>query len=609
MIVNPDKDVVVGTSGQISAPIAQSQNYVINSGASSIANYARWGDDLVVQFSSGQELRINNFFINGPSFHKLMLIDNGVRIDVDFSQATTNVGDGIADELINYSQVGESISVSTLLGILGGVAVAAGGLYGAYGEGREHHREGEVKNFLLPNKPIVDVTDDQEPHTGIVRNGSATNDTTPTLEGEGAIPGGTIKIYLEGQNPIYVPVNEDGTWSYTFSELADGRYVIKITQIDKFGRESEETVVNFEVDTVPPEAPIIQSVEDNVEPIGTVEAGSVTNDATPTFSGTGEPGSMITIYVGDKSYGTTIVDINGNWKLELWEDLPDGENTIVVTSTDGAGNESAPSEGFTFVVDTTPPEAIDFNSISFENNGTTGAPAAVTSSLRPSFEGKSSADAVYIEVFDNGVSIGKAQVNSDGSWIFVPDQDLELGVHNFSFAAVDAAGNHSSRTEIFQFLIIKSDDTNEELVEDTPSGDMSINDGNDHDSSKDDEPNGQAEQTPEERTDVVGNEAHTVIVGSGLGETFSARFVDVDTVDSNSAVTEQFSDNGIEDHMIITSATHGDLEASGLFTTTSVSDMLVENSFELETMAFTSPIGDSDFSLENLVIIANISQV
>ncbi|WP_227540623.1 hypothetical protein, partial [Klebsiella pneumoniae] len=51
------------------------------------------------------------------------------------------------------------------------------------------------------------------------------------------------------------------------------------------------------IDTAAPQAPTITSVIDDVLPgTGSLDTGQITNDARPTFNGTGEAGATITLY-------------------------------------------------------------------------------------------------------------------------------------------------------------------------------------------------------------------------------------------------------------------------------------------------------------------------
>ncbi len=57
-------------------------------------------------------------------------------------------------------------------------------------------------------------------------------------------------------------------------------------------------------------------VTDNVgEEQGVVSNGGITDDTTPTLSGTAEPGSTVTIFDKGIQIGTALVAENGNWSF------------------------------------------------------------------------------------------------------------------------------------------------------------------------------------------------------------------------------------------------------------------------------------------------------
>lgn len=472
MIASPDTDIILKAGQQITAPLSTPQNYAIQSSMASIANYTRWGNDLVVQFSSGEQLRINNFFMNGSNFHKLMLIDNGTRIEIDFSKALTNISDGIDNGMVQYAQVSESLSVKTLLGILSNVAVGAGGLYLTYGNNGSSDKDPNLLSNTKnpPNSPEADIVNDDKDPKEIVRNGGSTNDNTPTLEGEGGVPGGTVSITVNNHHPVYVTIGSDGKWSYTFPKLNDGDYTIILTQTDQNGLKSQETHIEFTVDTVAPDVPNLESVNDNVDLEGIIENGGITNDPTPEFKGKAEPNSTITIYADGEKVAATKTDKDGNWSIELLKNLKDGEHKFQITATDAAGNESAKSDVFVLTVDTTPPAPLSDNTIYWgaadggELTAFTADTPIYTTIRKLALKGIANAagdkyDAKWIEIYDNGVSIGKVEISIDGTWRFAPDINFGLGSHNFSFEAIDAAGNRSSRANVAQFIISAPSET------------------------------------------------------------------------------------------------------------------------------------------------------
>lgn len=67
------------------------------------------------------------------------------------------------------------------------------------------------------------------------------------------------------------------------------------------------------MNTTPLTAPLVTNIEDNVGVItGSLTSGSVTDDTTPTISGTGTPGSTVLIYDGGIPIAITTVGANGS---------------------------------------------------------------------------------------------------------------------------------------------------------------------------------------------------------------------------------------------------------------------------------------------------------
>jgi len=85
----------------------------------------------------------------------------------------------------------------------------------------------------------------------------------------------------------------------------------------------------------------------------TPSEGSMTNDTTPTISGTSERDAIVVVTIGVNTY-TTVADDSGNWTLDISPSLSDGPVTASVTQRDNAGNTSI-GNMVNFIVDTVNP--------------------------------------------------------------------------------------------------------------------------------------------------------------------------------------------------------------------------------------------------------------
>lgn len=56
------------------------------------------------------------------------------------------------------------------------------------------------------------------------------------------------------------------------------------------------------------------------------------------ISGSTEAGATVDVYVDGELVATTTADENGEWSVEVDEELEDGEREVTVTATDEAGN-------------------------------------------------------------------------------------------------------------------------------------------------------------------------------------------------------------------------------------------------------------------------------
>ncbi|MCA4087618.1 Ig-like domain-containing protein, partial [Acinetobacter baumannii] len=162
-----------------------------------------------------------------------------------------------------------------------------------------------------------------------------TNDSTPALTGTVNDPTATVVVTVDGVD--YPAVNNgDGTWTLadnTLPTLADGPHTITVTATDAAGNVGNDTAV-VTIDTVAPNAPVLDPI-----------------NATDPVTGTAEAGSTVTVTYPDGSTATVVAGTDGTWSVPNPGNLVDGD-TVTATATDPAGNTSGPA---TAVVDAVAP--------------------------------------------------------------------------------------------------------------------------------------------------------------------------------------------------------------------------------------------------------------
>lgn len=310
-------------------------------------------------------------------------------------------------------------------------------------------------DLTAPNIPAIGaVTDDVGPGTGPLTSSQITNDSQPTLTGN-ATAGDTISVYSNGTLLGSVLVGPTGAWSFTPpGALAEGSNALTIRATDPAGNQSGASApFTIVVDTVST-TPVIVGAEDNVGTTENIPTNGVTNDTTPTLSGTAEANSVIAIFEGATQIGTAIANGSGAWTFTPAAALSEGSHTFTVKATDPQGNVSIASNAYTVVIDITPPAVPVLNTVN--DNVTGGAfgnltAGQVTNDATPTLSGTGVTGST-IHILNNGIEIGTATV-VNGAWNFTPPANLPDGAYNIRVNASDAAGNVSANSPVFSFIV------------------------------------------------------------------------------------------------------------------------------------------------------------
>ncbi|EKM5488336.1 BapA prefix-like domain-containing protein [Salmonella enterica] len=275
-----------------------------------------------------------------------------------------------------------------------------------------------------------------------------TQESQPRLSGSGTA-GDTIILYDNGNAIGQALVGTDGRWQFTPpAALGDGDHLLTARANDPAGNESPESIsFTLRIDTQAPDAPqIVSAAITGGEGEVLLANGSITNQRMPTLSGTGEPGTIITLYNNGVELATVQVNPQGSWTYPLTRNLSEGLNILTATATDAAGNSSGVSNSFTFTVDTVPLQPPVVNEILDDVAPVTGplTDGAFTNDRTLTING-SGENGSTVTIYDNGVAIGTALV-TDGTWTF-NTPELSEASHALTFSATDNAGNTTAQTQ------------------------------------------------------------------------------------------------------------------------------------------------------------------
>ena len=165
----------------------------------------------------------------------------------------------------------------------------------------------------------------------------------------------SVEVFIDGISIGTTTADGAGDWTFdhTGTTLADGPYSITAQATDvalNVGAVSVGSALT--VDTTAPVAPTIDSVSTDSGDSATDE---VTNDNTPTITGTAEAGSFVEVSLDAVTIGTVTADGAGNYSITPVSPIADGVYTVAATSTDSAGNSTTTTATDFLTVDTTAP--------------------------------------------------------------------------------------------------------------------------------------------------------------------------------------------------------------------------------------------------------------
>ncbi len=248
---------------------------------------------------------------------------------------------------------------------------------------------------------------------------------------------GAVEVTASAEHGT-VTVNDDGTITYTPDENYNGADTITVTATDSEGATTSTTsavTVTSDGLELAPTSDLAASSDTGVS-----DSDNITSDNTPTITGTTEAGASVSISLGGVVVGTAIADENGEYSITTSE-LPDGEQDLTITATDGAGNTSSTTE--TVTIDTT---ASDMGELAITNIvDNSGDYSSVT------MEGTGAEVGNTITIYDeDDNAVATTQVAQDGSWNVDISNLSATGVNDnefFKVSETDTAGNETAQTD------------------------------------------------------------------------------------------------------------------------------------------------------------------
>jgi hypothetical protein len=197
--------------------------------------------------------------------------------------------------------------------------------------------------------------------TGSSASDQITSDSMLLLHGV-AESNSTVTITRTDAGVIGATVaDSNGAWSFDYSgtSLPEGTHSFTATAADSAGNVSPPSgsfVVI--VDTTSPSSPSVPDLI-SADDSGNSETDNITTVASPVFTGTAEPGSMVSLYDGLVQVGSTIA-IGGTWSIAS-SSLDNGTHSMKARATDAAGNVSSFSQPLSVTIDHSAGYAIFLN--------------------------------------------------------------------------------------------------------------------------------------------------------------------------------------------------------------------------------------------------------